>query len=188
MSKRPQILAHVFSFDVKFKGARRTSFYRKLFGFSTRVRHLGKDGSTKIYQHIGPGLLTGIPHLRLGKSVIAVPAAAAPKLSSFFSSPTWQPMELHSFDAILPADLRLRAMEGALGRPMLVGQGKQATLASEIAELCGLAERGGLGPEVAERIHRALRAAEELMRLDWSDDREFSNKLEAQLVILRKYV
>jgi len=188
MSKRPQILAHVFSFDIKFKGARRTSFYRKLFGFSTRTRHLGKDGSIRTYQHVSPGLLTGIPHFKLGKSVIAVPAAAAPKLSSFFSSPTWQPMELHSFDAMLPADLRLRAMEEALGRPMLVGHGEQAPLASEIAELCGLAEQGGLSPEITERIRRALRAAEELVRLDWSDDREFSNKLEAQLAILRKSV
>ncbi|MDI6819530.1 MAG: hypothetical protein QMC89_01305 [Candidatus Hodarchaeaceae archaeon] len=188
MSKRLQTLAHVFSFDIKFTGTRRTSFYRKLFGFSTRVRYLGRDGSTKTYQHISPGLLTGIPHLKLGKSVIAVPAAAAPKLSSFFSSPAWQPMELHSFDAILPADLRLRAMEEALGRSILVGHGEQTSLTSEIAELCGLAGRGGLSPEVTERIHRTLRAAEELVRLDWSDDQEFSNKLETQLAILRKSV
>ena len=182
---KSRVLAKVFSFDVKFVGARRTAFYRKLFGFSSRVERVNKDGSTKIHTYATPGLLDEIPHAKLGKSVIAVPKAAAAKLRSFFSNPRWQPMELHAFDAILPPDVRLRAMEAALNRTIRVGPKQSAKLADEIGELTAFLEHPP-EPEVVERINRALRAADELMRLDWSDDLEFSRMLEAKLAPLRK--
>jgi len=183
---KSRVLAKVFSFDVKFVGARRTAFYRKLFGFSSRVERVNKDGSTKIHTYATPGLLDEIPHAKLGKSVIAVPKAAAARLRSFFSNPRWQPMELHAFDAILPPDVRLRAMEAALNRTIRVGPKQSAKLADEIGELTALLERLPPDPEVVERINRALRAADELMKLDWSDDLEFSRILEAKLTPLRK--
>jgi len=182
---KSRVLAKVFSFDVKFTGAKRTAFYRKLFGFSSRVERVNKDGSTKIHTYATPGLLDEIPHAKLGKSVIAVPKAAGAKLRSFFSNPRWQPMELHAFDAILPPDVRLRAMEAALNRTIKVGPKQSAKLADEIGELTALLEHPP-EPEVVERINRALRAADELMKLDWSDDLEFSRILEAKSTPLRK--
>jgi len=182
---KSRVFAKVFSFDVKFTGAKRTAFYRKLFGFSSRVERVSKDGSTKIHTYATPGLLDEIPHTKLGKSVIAVPKAAAAKLRSFFSNPRWQPMELHAFDAILPPDVRLRAMEAALERTVEVGPKQRAKLADEIGELTALLEHPSPEPEVVERINRALRAAGELMRLDWSDDLEFSRMLETKLAPLR---
>ena len=183
--KESRVLAKVFSFDIKFTGTNRTTFYRKLFGFSSRVERGGKDGSTKIHTYATPGLLDEIPHAKLGKSVIAVPKAAAAKLRSFFSNPRWQPMELHAFDAILPSDIRLRAMEAALDRAIKVGPKQWAKLADEISELTALL-RQHPEPEVVERVNRALRAADELMRLDWSDDLEFSRTLEVKLAPLKE--
>ena len=181
---KSRVLAKVFSFDIKFVGARRTAFYRKLFGFSSRVERVNKDGSTKIHTYATPGLLDEIPHAKLGKSVIAVPRAAAARLRSFFSSPRWQPMELHMFDAILPPDVRLKAMEAALNRTIRVGPKQSAKLADEIGELAALL-RQHPEPEVVGRVNRALRAADELMKLDWSDDLEFSRVLETKLAPLR---
>jgi hypothetical protein len=180
-------LACVFSFDVKFTGAKRTQFYRKLFGFVGRVKHTGTKGQ-KTYAYATPGLLSSIPHIRLGKSVIAVPLAAAPKLEEFFSSPSWHPMELHSFYAILPADLRLKAMKASLERQVPLGRGAMTTLAKEISDLRALVARGELGEAALERVRRLLRAADELLRLDWTDGRKFSIELEAKLAELRRYV
>ncbi len=168
------VLARVFSFDLKFIGSRRATFYRKLFGFSVRGR-------------VYPGLLAELPHVRLGKSVLAVPKAAARHLDSFFAEPRWRPLELHSFDAILPADVRMRAMEDALNRPLVIGPKQRARLIDEIGALRSLVRRAPPEPELVERIRRVLRAADELCRLDWTDNREFSRKLEVQLAPLRKW-
>lgn len=178
-------LARVFSFDLKFGGSRRTQFYRRLFGYTSRSRHLRKDGSLKTYLHRSRGLLQEIPHLRLGRSVIAVPKQAAPRLRSFFSDPRWGPLELHEFDALLPPEPRLQAMEEALRRPLELAPKRWASLGQTIEELSALA-RGPPDPTLAERARRALRAAEGLMELDWSEGREFSRALRAKLEPLRK--
>jgi hypothetical protein len=184
--EKSRVLAKVFSFDVKFTGAKRTAFYRKLFGYSSRAERMGKDGSTKIHTYSTPGLLNEIPHAKLGKSVIAVPKAAAARLRSFFSNPRWQPMELHTFDAILPPDVRLKAMEATLDRKVKIAPRQWTKFADEINELATLIEHQPMGPEVVERINRTLRVADELVRLDWSDGLEFSRMLEAKLAPLRK--
>ncbi|MCS7132039.1 MAG: hypothetical protein NZ934_04870 [Hadesarchaea archaeon] len=181
-------LARVFSFDVKFTGAKRTQFYRKLFGFVGKARRSSALGPPKTYTYAIPGLLSSIPHIRLGKSVIAVPLAAAPKLEEFFSSPRWRPMELYSFDAILPADLRLKAMEASLSRYIPLERGQRTTLAREISDLRALLARGEMGEAVLERARHMLRAADELMQLDWTDGRKFSIELEAKLAEIRKRI
>ena len=175
-------LARVFSFDVKFKGTKRTMFYRKLFGFSARSRRMDMKGEVKIYVRSYPGLLAIIPHVKLGKSVLAVPIQAAPRLKSFFRNPMWQPIELHTFDAILSPDARLQAMDRALATSNL----GEVTLKEEIAALQQLLYRGKASADVVERVAKALRAVRELAALDWSDGKEFSTRLEAQLAPLRK--
>jgi hypothetical protein len=180
-------LARVFSFDIKFTGTRKTLFYRRLFGYSSSTKRSLRDGSTKTYTHVAQGLLGTIPHVRLGKSVIAIPKAAAPSLEEFFSDPKWQPMELHSFDAILSPELRARAMDEAIARPLALGR-ERVKLATEIDELLTAAGRGKLAPEFAERARHVLRAAEELVTLDWTDGQEFSRWLEPCLSRLRRAI
>lgn len=180
MEKHP--FARVYSFDVQFIGSRRTIFYRRLLGFSSRTTRTDREGRTKTYTRDYPGLLTSIPHLRLGKSVIAVPTPAAPKLDSFFEDPRWRPIEVHTFDAILPAPDRLRAMREAFGR---VRVQPDLQLEEEVDSLRSLLARAPPDPETLRRIRAALRAAGELMGVDWSDGQEFSRELEAKLAPLR---
>jgi len=182
MKQNEIIIVRVFSFDVKFKGSKRTIFYRKLFGFSAKSKRTDRAGRERIYLKTYPGLLTQIPHLKLGKSVLAVPLGAASRLKAFFQDPAWQPIELYIFDARLPAELRFQAMREAL----VTTKVGEAELKEEIGALRSMAEHRRVAPEVAERIRRVLRVADELMKLDWSDGREFSNELDAQLAILRK--
>jgi len=179
-------LARVFSFDVKFTGTRKTLFYRRLFGYSSSTKRELKDGSKKTYTHVAQGLLGTIPHVKLGKSVIAVPKAAGAKLEAFFSDPRWQPLELHSFDAILPAEVRARAMEETLAS-LMIGR-ERVGLAAEIEELSAVLRQGELGPGLTERARHVLRVAEELIAFDWTDEREFSHRLEPYLAQLRAKV
>ena len=182
MQEYKKTLVRVFSFDVKFTGSKRTIFYRKLFGFSSKSKRTNRMGQERIYLQTYPGLLSQTPHIKLGKSVLAVPAAAAPRLEAFFRNPAWQPIELHAFDAMLSAELRFQAMREAVATSK-VGE---ATLREEIAALRFIVEHKRVGSEAIERIRRALRAADELMKTDWSEGREFSNELRAQLAPVRK--
>jgi hypothetical protein len=179
--------ARVFSFDLKFTGTRKTLFYRRLFGYSSSTKHDKRDGFTKVYTHTAQGLLGTIPHIKMGKSVIAVPSAAAARLETFFSDPRWQPLELHIFGAILPTELRARAMDEAFTSPLVVGR-ERVGLATELDELLTAAKQGKLSPELAERARHVLRAAEELATLDWTDGQEFSRKLEPYITRLRRAI
>ncbi len=67
---------YVISFDFKQpKGssqARKTRFFRELYGYTQQVKQELKDGEivTRTYHY--PGVLDQIPYVKLGKSVIAV--------------------------------------------------------------------------------------------------------------------
>lgn len=187
MERREKTLARVFSFDIGFTGTRKTLFYRKLFGYSSSTKRNKKDGTTKTYTHVARGLIGAIPHLKLGKSVIAVPETAAPRLEEFFSDPKWQPMELYSFDAILPSELRAHAMEEALAGYIMLER-EQVKITTEMDELLSVARQRKLTPEFAERARRILRVVEGFVALDWTDGQEFSRRLEPYLVQLRKVI
>lgn len=186
MERQEKALARVFSFDIRFTGTRKTLFYRKLFGYSSSTKRNKKDGTTKTYTHVARGLLGTIPHLKLGKSVIAVPKAAAPRLEEFFSNPRWQPIELHSFDAILPPKLRERAMEEALFG-YVVGR-ERVKINTEMDDIITTAGQRKLPPELAERARRLLRVIEEFIAVDWTDRQEFSRRLEPYLIQLKKVI
>jgi hypothetical protein len=187
VERRERTLARVFSFDIGFTGTRKTLFYRKLFGYSSSTKRNKKDGTTKIYTHIAQGLLGAMPHLKLGKSVIAVPKTAAPRFEEFFSDPKWHPIELYSFDAILPPELRARAMEEALAGYMVLGR-ERVKITTEMDELLSIARQRKLTPEFAERARRILRVVEEFIALDWTDGQEFSRRIEPYLIQLRKVI
>ena len=180
-------LARVFSFDLKFTGTRKTLFYRRLLGYSSSTKRDLKDGSTKIYTHITRGLLGTIPHVKLGKSVIAVPRAAAARLETFFSDPKWQPMNVYSFDAILPVEVRAHAMSEILSSLFVVGR-ERVKLNDEIDELLAAAGRGKLAPELAERARQVMCMVEDIITLDWTDGSEFSQWLKLRLVQLRRAI
>ena len=186
MERQEKALARVFSFDIRFTGTRKTLFYRKLFGYSSSTKRNKKDGTTKTYTYVARGLLGTIPHLKLGKSVIAVPKAAAPRLEEFFSNPRWQPIELHSFDAILPPKLRERAMEEALFG-YVVGR-ERVKINTEMGDIITTAGQRKLPPELAERARRLLRVIEEFIAVDWTDRQEFSRRLEPYLIQLKKVI
>ena len=184
MRQFEKALVRVFSFDVKFTGSKRTIFYRKLFGFSARSSRMDRRGEVKTYSRSYPGLLTSIPHVKLGKSVLAVPIQAAPKLKALFRNPAWQPIELHIFDAFLPPEIRLQAMGSVLATSRI----GEETLKDEITALQHLLQQGKANAETLERVNRVLRATDELMKTDWSDGKEFSSRLGAQIALLRKAV
>lgn len=116
---------------------------------------------------------------------MAVPARAAEKLDSFFRDPKWRPIQLHTFDAILPAEDRLGAMRKAFGR-IEVQPGVR--LKDEIVFLSSSVARAPPDPEVAWRVRRVFRATGELIGLDWSEGCQFSRGLEANLAQLKRYL
>lgn len=156
--------AKVFSFDLQFTGRKKTSFYRKLYGFKSKTKKINKDGEEKVYENFYPGLLTPMPHLRLGKSVVAVPMAAAEDLRFFFEDSKWRPIELYIFDAFLPPDDRLEAMEATLDRIKVAPD-------RTLGEVLRTTE-----PEV-EFVGGVLKAVKRLIELDWSEGRKFSQML-----------
>jgi hypothetical protein len=135
--------------------------------------------------HSYPGLLTRIPHLHLGRSVVAVPARAAEKLDRFFGNPKWRPIQLHTFDAILPAGDRLRAMRNAFER---IEVQPDVRLKEEMKFLRSSVALAPPDLEEAWRVRRVFSATGELIGLDWSEGRQFSRGLEANLAQLKRYI
>ncbi len=66
----------VISFDFKQrKGgnqARKTRFFRELYGYTQQVKQQLKDGEVIVRNYHYPGVLDQIPHIKLGRSVLAV--------------------------------------------------------------------------------------------------------------------
>ncbi|KXB05554.1 hypothetical protein AKJ49_00535 [candidate division MSBL1 archaeon SCGC-AAA382A03] len=177
-------MARVYSFDLQFEGSRRTQFYRELFGYRSKTTRTNKEGRERVYENFYPGLLTLLPHLRLGKSVIAVPKKTQGEMDGFFEDSRWGPIDLYSFDGILPSEDRMKAMEDALSEIMV---GEDRTLKSEIDALLSLESRNSLDPEDEHRVRRVLERAEELMRCDWTGGAEFSEGLRRKISSLKRW-
>jgi len=178
-------LGRVYSFDLKFEGGKRTKFYRKLFGFESKTKRENENGEEKIYENFYPGVVTPIPHFRLGKSVLAVPKAVQTKLDAFFSKDDWGEIELHSFDGLFPSEKRLKSMRRTLGR---INISDDRSLKSEIEALLKLKSRGNLEKMDLNRIEIVLEKCNYLMEIDWSDGKEFSSVLEGKLSPLRRKI
>lgn len=179
------ILARVYSFDLQFKGGKRTQFYRKLFGFKSKSTREDKNGREKTYETFYPGLLTPIPHMRLGKSVIAVPKTAREEVDAFFEDSRWGSIDLYSFDGILPSDDRRKAMEETLER---IKSPQNETLRSEIESLKRLESKNQLDSQDSRRVRGVLNKVESLLRHDWTDDSEFTKDLRQDIEVLNDYV
>lgn len=175
----------VFSFDLQFRGSKRTSFYRKLFGFSSKTKKEDSKGRIHVYESFYPGLLTSIPYLKLGKSVIAVPKSAAERVNTFFQNSKWNPISLYIFTGIFPSEDRMKAMKETLNRVRVT---PDATLGSEIESLLKIISQDNLDSGDVPRARRALKAVDELTKLDWTDEREFSRNLGEKIAPLRRAV
>jgi hypothetical protein len=113
------VWAKVISFDLGAKGSIKVKFYHKLFGFYTTKRR-----GNKTYRYFVPGLLSKIPHLRLGKSVVAVPPEASEEVCSFLSNPAWKPIQVHVVDALLSPEQQAEAVKRALETPVRLVAGE----------------------------------------------------------------
>lgn len=182
MKLEDNILARIYSFDLQFGGGKRTKFYRKLYGFKSKSTREDQEGRERIYENFYPGLLTSIPHLRLGKSVIAIPKSAEDELDEFFGRSHWSGIDLYAFDGILPSEDRFEAMRKALNR---IKVAEDQTLRSEIDYLNRMREKNQLNSVGTHRIERVLKKSEDLMSLDWTDGQEFSKSLEEEIEKLR---
>ena len=97
----------IFSFDYvqprQADQARKTRFFRRLYGQTQLVRRLLRDGRTVSYTYRYPGILAEVPHVRLGKSVFGVrPGTEHPVLDllesfeevSFYKFTGWVPTRM----------------------------------------------------------------------------------------------
>lgn len=80
----------IFSFDFKqttqSNQARKTRFFRSLYGYTQRVRRQLKDGQVNSYSYHYPGILDEQPHVKLGKSVFGVIPGNEGAILELFSS------------------------------------------------------------------------------------------------------
>ena len=178
-----ETLARIYSFDLKFTGGKRTKFYRKLFGFESKTKREDQSGNEKVYENFYPGVVTPIPHLRLGKSVLAVPKLAREELDHFFNNPDWEEIELHSFDGILTSDERMKSMKRTLGRIKI---GKEKSLDEEITSLQKLISKNALEEQDFPRLDNVVKKCDRLKKYDWTDDKKFSKYLEVIIDSLKE--
>jgi len=118
-TRKKGVWAKIISFDLGAKGSKKVKFYRQLFGYYTSKRR-----GNRLYRTYVPGLLSTIPHLALGKSVIAVPPGACEQILSFLSKPEWKPIEIHVVDGLLTREQYREALRSMLEGPVRLSTGE----------------------------------------------------------------
>jgi hypothetical protein len=118
-TRKKGVWARVISFDLGAKGSQKVRFYRKLFGYYSTRRRGGRVQKTFV-----AGVLSKIPHLRLGKSVVAVPPEASDEVCGFLSNPAWKPIEVHIIDALLSPTQQAEAVRRVLEMPVRLSTGE----------------------------------------------------------------
>jgi len=97
----------VISFDFKEqKGvnqARKTRFFRELYGYTQPVKQQLKDGKIVERTYHYPGVLENFPYIKLGKSVLAVLPECESTIIRLFQ--TFDEVEFYSFIGWLPTTL-----------------------------------------------------------------------------------
>ncbi|KXB05556.1 hypothetical protein AKJ49_00545 [candidate division MSBL1 archaeon SCGC-AAA382A03] len=156
-----------------------------MFGFKSKTTRENKNGQEKVYENFYPGVLAPLPHLRLGKSVIAVPKSARDKLDNFFQDSKWGSIDLYSFDGILPRKDRMKAMKETLERIKI---DPNHSLKEEIEFLKSMKEEGELDSRQVQKAKRVVKRCEDLMKHDWSDEKEFSKQLKNKIIFLQKII
>ena len=94
----------IFSFDfpqpAEYNQARKTQFFRKLYGYSQQIRRRKKNGQEVTYSYYYPGILDQIHHVKLGKSVFGVVPGTEEGIVDLFSS--FQEVKFYEFTGWLP--------------------------------------------------------------------------------------
>jgi hypothetical protein len=98
---------YVISFDFKQpKGvsqARKTRFFRELYGYTQQVKQQLKGGETVVRKYHYPGVLDQIPYIKLGKSVVAVQPGTETSLLQLLRA--FEEVIFYAFIAWLPLSL-----------------------------------------------------------------------------------
>ena len=106
---------YVISFDFRQpKGssqARKTRFFRELYGYTQQVKQELKDGEIVTRTYYYPGVLDQIPYVKLGKSVIAVQPGTEDAVLKLLSS--FDEILFYSFIGWLPVSLWPKKMDEA---------------------------------------------------------------------------
>jgi len=94
----------VFSFDFQEERCpshtRKTQFFRRLYGYTQRLKRHRKDGQIVSASYHYPGVLDQLPHVKLGKSVFGViPGSIDPVLDLFHAFPE---VMFHKFIGWIP--------------------------------------------------------------------------------------
>ncbi|MFX1577080.1 MAG: hypothetical protein ACFFCF_07880 [Promethearchaeota archaeon] len=97
----------VISFDFKHqKGvsqSRKTRFFRELYGHSQQIKQQLKNGEIIVRNYHYPGVLDQIPHIKLGKSVLAVPPGSEDEIINLLRS--FNEVIFYTFTGWLPTSL-----------------------------------------------------------------------------------
>ncbi|MFX1318308.1 MAG: hypothetical protein ACFE9D_04735 [Promethearchaeota archaeon] len=108
---------YVISFDFKQpKGssqARKTRFFRELYGYTQQIKQELKDGEivTRTYHY--PGVLDQIPYVKLGKSVIAIQPGTEDAVLNLLHA--FEEVVVYSFIGWLPIHLWPKKLEEEAG-------------------------------------------------------------------------
>lgn len=90
MLNNQQYRLSIFSFDFKQTSqsnqARKTRFFRSLYGYTQRVSRRLKDGQVTSYSYYYPGILDEYPHVKLGKSVFGIIPGGESAIIELFES------------------------------------------------------------------------------------------------------
>ena len=106
-------------------------------------------------------------------------------MDEFFEDSKWGPIDLYSFDGILPPEDRMRAMRETMGR---IEIGNDRTLESELDSLKSLHSKGRLESSEKHRVRRVLDESKRLMKHDWTDGSKFSADLEDRIGPLKRWI
>lgn len=69
---RLRIISFDFKQPAQSNQARKTRFFRSLYGYTQNVKRRSRNGQIVEYSYHYPGLLDYLPHIKLGKSVFGV--------------------------------------------------------------------------------------------------------------------
>jgi hypothetical protein len=151
----------ILSFDVHAKGYERGKLFNEIYGYSRK---------TSVKKYFYPGLLHGMPWVRLGMSVIAVPRESSFAVEEFLrKAEKEKKLTLYAFDTELPSDLRDRAMENYLGSLNIL---REMERAEEIAK------KGRVPKKMIKELKLLIKEAK---KVDVSDKKHITKALQKRL-------
>ncbi len=101
--KRVNIISFDFKQTLKASQARKTKFFRELYGYTQKVKQQLKDGDVVSRSYHYNGILDQLPHVKLGKSVFGVLPGTEDLVLKLLRA--YEEVLFYSFIGWLPVDL-----------------------------------------------------------------------------------